>query len=117
MALQLIEMQTAHNWRGIAAQEGAALALARDVRVADPSMASAILCALGCAHQSLGDFSQAIEYLTQDLAIVKEVGDRAGMAGRTGTSGNAPFAGGLFSGDQVPHAGPGDCQGGGRPGG
>ena len=37
---------------------------------------------LGNAHESLGDFSQAIKYHTQHLEIAKEVGDRAveGMA-------------------------------------
>jgi hypothetical protein len=37
---------------------------------------------LGNAYRSLGDFSRAIEYHTQRLAIAKEVGDRAveGMA-------------------------------------
>jgi hypothetical protein len=34
-----------------------------------------------------GDFSKAIEYHAQHLAIAKEVGDRAGRAGRTRTSG------------------------------
>jgi hypothetical protein len=33
---------------------------------------------LGCAYESQGDFSKAIEYHTQHLAIAKEVGDRAG---------------------------------------
>ena len=33
---------------------------------------------LGNAYRSLGDFAKAIEYQTQDLAIAKEVGDRAG---------------------------------------
>ena len=33
---------------------------------------------LGNAHDSLGDFSQVIEYHTQHLAIAKEVGNRAG---------------------------------------
>ena len=49
-------------------------------------MAGAILSMLGNAHESLGDFSQAIAYHTQHLAIAKEVGDRAGRAGRTETS-------------------------------
>jgi hypothetical protein len=39
---------------------------------------------------------------------------RRGRAGRTG---RVPVAGGLFPGDRVPHAVPGNCQGGGRPGG
>ena len=33
---------------------------------------------LGIAYHSQGDFSKAIEYHTQDLAIAKEVSDRAG---------------------------------------
>ena len=33
---------------------------------------------LGNAYGSHGDFSKAIEYTTQSLAIAKEVGDRAG---------------------------------------
>ncbi len=36
---------------------------------------------LGCAYQSKGAFSKAIEYHTQRLAIAKEVGDRAGEGG------------------------------------
>ena len=78
--------------------------------------------------QSQGDFSKAITYHAQRLAIAKEVGDRAGEGsaykggGRPGGGGRgvrgpwerAPAAGGLFQGDQVPHAVPGDCQGGGR---
>ena len=46
LATQLDEMQTAENWRGIAAQEGALLALSRDVRVVDPGVAGFILSAL-----------------------------------------------------------------------
>ena len=75
---RLDEMLTDRNWRGIVAQEGAALALARDVRVADPGVAGFILSALGNAHYMMGDFSQAIAYHTQHLAIAREVGDRAG---------------------------------------
>jgi hypothetical protein len=33
---------------------------------------------LGIAYQSQGDFSKAIAHHAQDLAIAKEVGDRAG---------------------------------------
>ena len=78
LATRLNELQAAHDWRGIAALERAALALARDVRGAHPGAASAILNTLGIAFGSLGDFSQAIEYHKQDLAIAKEMGDRAG---------------------------------------
>ena len=72
------ELQEAADWRGIAALEREALALARDVRVAHPSLAGVIHSMLGNAYRSLGDFSLAIEYHTQDLAIAKEGGDRAG---------------------------------------
>ena len=33
---------------------------------------------LGIAYESQGDYAKAIKYHTQDLAIAKEVGDRAG---------------------------------------
>ena len=44
---------------------------------------------LGNAHISLGDFSNAIKYHTQCLAIAKEVGDRAGEGKAYGNLGNA----------------------------
>ena len=78
LVTRLNELQAAADWRGIAALEREALALARDVRGADSGLAGAIHGMLGNAYQSLGDFSQAIEHHTQDLAIAKEVGDRAG---------------------------------------
>jgi tetratricopeptide (TPR) repeat protein len=43
---------------------------------------------LGNAHQPLGDFAQAIAYYTQDLAIAREVGDRAGEGKVYGGLGN-----------------------------
>jgi len=97
LATRLNEMQTADNWRGIVEQEGAALALARDVRVADPRMAGAILSKLGLAHYSLGNFSQAIAYHTQHLAIAREVGDRAGEVNANGNLGIAHESMGDFS--------------------
>ena len=63
------ELQEAADWRGIAALEREALALARDVRGASPSLAGGIHSMLGTAYQSLADFSRAIEYHTQHLAI------------------------------------------------
>ena len=97
LATRLNEMQTARNWRGIVAQEGAALALARDVRVAYPGVASFILSALGNAHCSMGNFSQAFAYHTQHLAIAREVGDRAGECGAYGNLGIAHKSMGDFS--------------------
>jgi len=49
------------------------------------------------AHQSLGNFSQAIAYHTQDLAIAREVGDRAGEGQTYGNLGNAHYRMGDFS--------------------
>jgi hypothetical protein len=57
---------------------------------------------LGSACQSQGGYAKAIEYHAQDLAVAKEVGDRAGEGSAYGNLGNAL---------------PGDCNGGGRPGG
>ena len=86
LGTRLDELQEADDWRGIAALEREALALAR---VADPSLAGVIHSMLGNAYQSLGDFSRAIEHHTQHLAIAKEVGDRAGEGSAYGNLGNA----------------------------
>ena len=66
-----------------------------------------------------GDFSEGYQSTTRrNLAIAKEVGDRAGEGKAYANLGIAYFlAGGLFQGDRVPHAGPGDCKRGGGPGG
>ena len=72
------------------------------------------------AYFSQGDFSKAIKYHARDLAIAKEVGDRAGEGKAYGNLGNAYQSqgqGGLCKGYRVPPAAPGDCKGGGRPGG
>ena len=52
---------------------------------------------LGIAHESLGNFSQAIAYHTQHLAIAREVGDRAGEGKTYGNLGNAHYRMGDFS--------------------
>ena len=51
----------------------------------------------GNAYQSQGDFSKAIEYHAQDLAIAKEVGERAGEGQAYANLGNAYFSQGDFS--------------------
>ena len=43
-----------------------------------PSKASFVYSTLGRAYRSQGDYAKTIEHHTQDLAIAKEVGDRAG---------------------------------------
>jgi tetratricopeptide (TPR) repeat protein len=97
MATRLGELQAADDWRRIAALEREALALARDVRGVDPGMAGAIHSTLGNAYNSLGDFSKAIEYHTQHLAIANEVGDWAGEGGANGNLGCAYHSQGDFS--------------------
>ena len=52
---------------------------------------------LGDAHFSMGDFSQAIAYYMQHLAIAKEVGDRAGEGRAYANLGNAHWLLGDFS--------------------
>ena len=74
----LEQLAGAANWRGVAAQEGAARAVAAAVRTSMPSIASGVYSILGIAYYSLGDFSKAIDHHGLDLAIAKEVGDRAG---------------------------------------
>ena len=73
LATQLNEMLTADDWRDIAAQH---LAIAKEV--GDRAWEGRAYANLGIAHQSMRDFSQAIENHTQHLAIAREVGDRAG---------------------------------------
>jgi hypothetical protein len=66
------------DWRGVAAQERAARAVAAAVRTSMPSKAAWVYCILGNAYQSLGSFSNALEHHKEHLVISKEVGDRAG---------------------------------------
>jgi tetratricopeptide (TPR) repeat protein len=54
-----------------------------------PSVAAWDYCTLGNWYQSLGNFSKSIGYHTQDLAIAKEVDDRAGDGRAYGNRGNA----------------------------
>ena len=76
----LEQLAGAADWRGVAAQERAARAVAAAVRTSMPGNASFVYCILGIAYRNLGDFNKAIEYHAQHLAIAKEVGDRAGEA-------------------------------------
>ena len=52
---------------------------------------------LGVAYQSLMDYSKAIEYHEQGLAIAKEVGNRAGEGGAYGNLGVAYVTQGDYS--------------------
>ena len=76
--LEILEqLDGAADWRGVAAQERAARAVAAAMRTSMPSMAAWVYNILGNAYQSLGSFSKAIEHHKEHLAIAKEAGDRA----------------------------------------
>jgi tetratricopeptide (TPR) repeat protein len=62
------------DWRGVVAMEREARAVAAAV----PHNAGFVYGTLGIAYHYLGDFSQAIQYHTLDLAIAKEKGDLSG---------------------------------------
>ena len=89
------ELADAADWRGVAAQERAAKAVAAAVRTS--SKAAWVYCTLGRAYQNLGNFSKALEYHMQHLAIAKEVGDSAGEGQAYANLGNAYESKGAFS--------------------
>ena len=93
----LQQLAAAADWRGVAAQERAARAVAAAVLTLMPSITSWVYCTLDNAYDSLGDFSKAIEYHTQHLAITKEVGDRAGEGVAFGNLGISYQSQGDFS--------------------
>jgi len=81
----LEQLAGAADWRGVAAQERAARAVAAAVRTSMPSIASFVYRTLG----------RGLLHPRQRVSV----------------------AGGLQPGHRVPHAVPGDCKGGGQPGG
>mgnify|MGYP000415394778 CR=1 FL=1 len=81
----LEQLAGAADWRGVAAQERAARAVAAAVRTSMPSIASFVYRTLG----------RGLLHPRQRVSV----------------------AGGLQPSHRVPHAVPGDCKGGGRPGG
>jgi tetratricopeptide (TPR) repeat protein len=93
----LEQLAGAADWRGVAAQERAARAVAAAVRTSMPSKAAWVYCILGNAYQSLGSFSKALEHHKEHLAIAKEVGDRAGEGAAYGNLGIAYESQGDFS--------------------
>jgi tetratricopeptide (TPR) repeat protein len=93
----LEQLYGAADWRGLAAQERAARAVAAAVRTSLPCMAAWVYCTLGNAYQSLGNFSKAIEYHAQHLVIAKEMGDQAGEGAAYANLGIAYVSQGYFS--------------------
>ena len=57
----LEQLAGAADWRGVAAQERAAMALAAAVRTSMPNTAAWVYCTLGRAYYSLGNFSKALQ--------------------------------------------------------
>ena len=95
--LEILEqLAGAADWRGVAAQEGAARAVAASLRTSMPGCASWVYCTICISYQSQEDFAKAIKYHTQHLAIAKEVGDRAGEGMAHGSLGNAYFSQGNY---------------------
>ena len=78
--MRLIELATAGDWLGVLAHEREALALAQELRGADPGAARAPLGILGAAFNGVGQNSRAREMHEQDKAISEALGDRAGVA-------------------------------------
>jgi tetratricopeptide (TPR) repeat protein len=93
----LQQLADAADWRGVAAQERAARAVAAALRTSMPGMAAGVYCLLGNAYQNLGRFSKALEHHAQHLTMAKEVGDRAGEGAAYGNLGNAYKSIGDFS--------------------
>ena len=77
---RLGELQAAHDWRGIVALETEALALARDLRGADPGAAGAIHGVLGLGFEGVGQYTRALALLAEAKAISEALGDCAGVA-------------------------------------
>jgi len=72
----LEQLAGAADWRGVAAQERAARAVAAAVRTSMPVYAYDVYYNLGRAYRNLGNFSKALEHHKEHLTMVKEVGDR-----------------------------------------
>ena len=74
------ELQDARDWRGLVALEKEALALARELRGAQPAATNAILHALGLGFENTGEYGRARELHEQRKAMAEALGDRAGVA-------------------------------------
>ena len=84
-AEQLRLVQTAHelvqsdNWLSLADMADELLRTAQDLRSAKREWADAIFGWLGVCYKELGQYDKAIELLEQCLAVLMEVGGRAGQ--------------------------------------
>jgi tetratricopeptide (TPR) repeat protein len=78
----------AKNWRGLAAMEPEAQAVAEELRAAQHPDAAFIYTNLGNCYDLLGQYAKAIELHQQARAIAEEQGDRAGQGSACGNLGN-----------------------------
>jgi hypothetical protein len=95
--LQLEQLADASDWLGVAGLEREGKEVAAAVRTAMPGHAAYVYSTLGSAYQLLGDFSKAIKYHTQHLAMAREMADRAGEGRAHGNLGIAYQSQGDFS--------------------
>jgi tetratricopeptide (TPR) repeat protein len=77
---RLFELQDADDWLGVLALEKEALALARELRGADPGLAGKIHGILGLGFYSTGDYVRARIMHEKHKAMAEALGDRAGVA-------------------------------------
>ena len=92
------ELHDAGDWRGVVALEREALALARELRGADPGLAGNILTALGVGYGRTWEYTRACEMHEQDRAMCEALGDRAGVAAACGNLGDCCLNTGTIGG-------------------
>jgi tetratricopeptide (TPR) repeat protein len=85
----LKQIDGAADWRGVAAQDRAAMVVAAAVRTSMPGMAAWVYFTLGNTYQNLGNFSRTLENHKEHLTMTKEVGDWAGEGRAYANLGNA----------------------------
>ena len=87
LVTRLGALQAADNWLGVVALEREALALARELRGADPGLVGNIHSVLGNGYYGTGDYGRAREMHEQHRALCEALGDRAGLARACGNLG------------------------------
>ena len=81
-------LHDAGNWQGVVALEREALALARELRGADPGLAGKIHGILAFGLEKTEDYGRARELYEQQRVICEALGDRAGVARACGNLGS-----------------------------
>ena len=79
----------ADDWLGVVALEKEALALARELRGAEPGLAGKVHSILGLAFRNVGDYGRARELHEQAKAMAEALGERAGVVQAGGTGAGA----------------------------